>query len=143
MSSKRKAWIIGASTGIGAALSHELERMNWQIVRSARSKGDILIDVANDQSVIDAATKYQSTYGDFDVVVFMAGFWKQMSAKRFSLEVFKEHNDTNIVGMARCIEAVLPKMLEKNHGTFVGVASVAGFRGIGGSTAYGPTKAAQ
>ena len=55
MSSKRKAWIIGASTGIGAALADELERKNWQVTRSARSKGDILIDVANDQSVIDAA----------------------------------------------------------------------------------------
>ena len=140
---QRKAWIIGASTGIGAALADELEKNNWQVVRSARSKGDILIDVANDQSVTSAANKYQESYGDFDLVVFMAGFWKQMSAKRFSLEVFKEHNDTNIVGMARCIEAVLPKMLERNHGTFIGVASVAGFRGIGGSTAYGPTKAAQ
>jgi short-subunit dehydrogenase len=66
-----------------------------------------------------------------------------MSAKRFDLEVFKEHNNTNTVGLARCAAAVLPDMISKNSGTFVGVSSVAGFRGLPGSSGYGPSKAAQ
>ena len=66
-----------------------------------------------------------------------------MTAKHFDLDVYKMHNNTNTVGMARCAAAVLPKMIDKNFGTFVGVASVAGYRGMPGSSGYGPTKAAQ
>ena len=73
----------------------------------------------------------------------MAGFWQRMSAKQFDLEVFKEHNNTNNVGLARCVAAVLPKMINHNRGTFIGVSSVAGFRGLPGSSGYGPSKAAQ
>ena len=139
----RKAWIIGASTGIGAAVADELAAKGWDVVRSSRSQGEIRIDVSDDASVIDAANKYQEVHGNFDLVLVMAGFWKRMSAKQFDLEVFKEHNNTNNVGLARCVAAVLPKMINQNSGTLIGVSSVAGFRGLPGSSGYGPSKAAQ
>jgi short-subunit dehydrogenase len=139
----RKAWIIGASSGIGAAVADELDRIGWQVVRSSRSQGEIRIDISNDESVFEAAKKYQDQYGDFDLVLVMAGFWQRMTAKKFDLEVFKEHNNTNTVGLARCVAAVLPEMISQNRGTFVGVSSVAGFRGLPGSSGYGPSKAAQ
>ena len=140
---KRKAWIIGASTGIGAAVADELVAKGWDVVRSSRSQGEIRIDVSDDASVFSAAEKYQEAHGEFDLVLVMAGFWKRMSAKQFDLEVFKEHNNTNNVGLARCTAAVLPKMINENRGTFIGVSSVAGFRGLPGSSGYGPSKAAQ
>ena len=140
---KRKAWIIGASTGIGAAVADELNAKGWDVVRSSRSQGDIRIDVSDDASVVEAANKYEETYGAFDLVLVMAGFWKRMSAKQFDLEIFKEHNNTNNVGLARCVAAVLPKMIAQNSGTLIGVSSVAGFRGLPGSSGYGPSKAAQ
>ena len=140
---KRKAWIIGASTGIGAAVADELVAKGWDVVRSSRSQGEIRIDVSDDASVLNAAEKYQEAHGEFDLVLVMAGYWKRMSAKQFDLEVFKEHNNTNNVGLARCAAAVLPKMINHNRGTFIGVSSVAGFRGLPGSSGYGPSKAAQ
>ena len=140
---KRKAWIIGASTGIGAAVADELVAKGWDVVRSSRSQGEIRIDVSDDASVFSAAEKYQEAHGEFDLVLVMAGFWKRLSAKQFDLEVFKEHNNTNNVGLARCAAAVLPKMISQNRGTFIGVSSVAGFRGLPGSSGYGPSKAAQ
>ena len=139
----RKAWIIGASSGIGAAVADELAAKGWDVVRSSRSQGEIRIDVSDDVSVVDAANKYQEVHGNFDLVLVMAGFWKRMSAKQFDLEVFKEHNNTNNVGLARCVAAVLPKMINQNSGTLIGVSSVAGFRGLPGSSGYGPSKAAQ
>jgi short-subunit dehydrogenase len=139
----RKAWIIGASSGIGAAVADELERKGWKVARSSRSQGEIRIDVSDDASVSNAANQYQATHGDFDLVLVMAGFWKRMSAKEFNLDIFKEHNNTNTVGLARCAAAVLPSMISKNQGTFIGVSSVAGFRGLPGSSGYGPSKAAQ
>jgi short-subunit dehydrogenase len=139
----RKAWIIGASSGIGAAVADELQSKGWQVVRSSRSKGDLLIDIADDLSVEKAASEYQEQYGEFDLVLVMAGFWQRMSVQKFDLDVFKQHNNTNMVGLARCVAAVIPKMITKNSGTFVGVSSVAGFRGMPGSSGYGPSKAGQ
>jgi short-subunit dehydrogenase len=140
---KRKAWIIGASTGIGAAVADELTANGWDVVRSSRSQGEIRVDVSDDASVVEAANKYQTAHGAFDLVLVMAGFWQRMSAKQFDLEVFKEHNNTNNVGLARCVAAVLPKMIAQNSGTLIGVSSVAGFRGLPGASGYGPSKAAQ
>ncbi|MFM1758306.1 MAG: hypothetical protein RL193_883 [Actinomycetota bacterium] len=139
----RKAWIIGASSGIGAAVADELERSGWQVVRSSRSQGEIRIDVSDDLSVVNAAKEYESKYGAFDLVLVMAGFWQRMSAQQFDLNVFKEHNNTNTVGLARCAAAILPKMISADSGTFMGVSSVAGYRGMPGSSGYGPSKAAQ
>jgi short-subunit dehydrogenase len=139
----RKAWIIGASSGIGAAVADELESKGWSVTRSSRSQGEIRIDISNDDSVFEAARKYKEQHGEFDLVLVMAGYWQRMSAKKFDLEVFKEHNNTNTVGLARCAAAVLPEMISKDSGTFVGVSSVAGFRGLPGSSGYGPSKAAQ
>ena len=140
---KRKAWIIGASSGIGAAVADQLENKGWQVERSSRSQGEIRIDISDDASVTNAANSYLAKHGDFDLVLVMAGFWKRMSAKNFDLAVFKEHNNTNTVGLARCAAAILPKMIAKDAGTFIGVSSVAGFRGLPGSSGYGPSKAAQ
>lgn len=139
----RTAWIIGASSGIGAALATELENRNYKVIRSSRSSGDLFIDISDDDSVKSACNEYKKKYGDFDLVVVMAGFWKRMSANEFNLDIFKEHNNTNTVGLARCVAEILPNMIAKNSGTFVGVSSVAGFRGLPGSSGYGPSKAAQ
>ncbi len=140
---ERKAWVIGASSGIGEALANELAAKGCQVVRSARSGGDILIDIADDASVEKAAQEYLSKHGDFDFVIVMAGYWQRMTAKRFDLEICKTHTNTNLVGLARCAAAILPKMIAKDAGTFVGVSSVAGYRGMPGSSGYGPSKAAQ
>jgi short-subunit dehydrogenase len=86
---KRKAWVIGASTGIGAAVADELNAKGWDVVRSSRSQGDIRIDISSDASVVDSANKYQEAHGNFDLVLVMAGFWQRMSAKQFDLESFQ------------------------------------------------------
>jgi short-subunit dehydrogenase len=49
----------------------------------------------------------------------------------------------NLLGLNTLLGAVLPGMVERRHGHVVGVASVAGFRGLPGAEAYGATKAAQ
>lgn len=152
--SQRKAWVIGASSGIGADLANELRAAGCQVTISARNVEalnalaagtmEVLpIDIANDSSVAQAADSYLATHGQFDLVIVMAGYWKQMSAFDFDLEIFKVHNDTNVVGLARVIANVLPAMRAANTGTLVGVSSVAGYRGFPGSAGYGPSKAAQ
>ena len=72
-----------------------------------------------------------------------AGYWKQMDPQDWDTEVFDQHIRVNLAGMSNAIAAVLPGMLRRHHGVIAGIASVAGYRGLAGSEAYGATKAAQ
>lgn len=152
--SQRKAWVIGASSGIGADFARELNRLRCAVTISARnevalqdiaqnSMAVIPMDISDDESVSRATLKYLEDNNSFDFVIIMAGFWKQMGATDFNLEVFKQHNDVNVVGLARVIAATLPHMRAAASGTLVGVSSVAGYRGFPGSSGYGPSKAGQ
>jgi NAD(P)-dependent dehydrogenase (short-subunit alcohol dehydrogenase family) len=147
-------WIVGASSGIGAALARELLGRGCQVAISARdeaalrdvSGGRMLVvplDVTDAPSVASAAHEVAEVLGRVDVVVLAAGYWQQMSARDFDAAEFRRHVDVNLVGMATCLGEVIPLMLRQGGGTIVGVASVAGFRGLPGAEGYGATKAAQ
>jgi short-subunit dehydrogenase len=75
--------------------------------------------------------------------VLSAGYWKQMDPAHWDTDVFDQHIRVNLTGMSNAIAAVLPAMLQRRSGTIAGIASVAGYRGLAGSEAYGATKAAQ
>jgi short-subunit dehydrogenase len=66
-----------------------------------------------------------------------------MDPQDWDTEVFDQHIRVNLAGMSNSIAAVLPGMLRRHHGVIAGIASVAGYRGLAGSEAYGATKAAQ
>ena len=72
-----------------------------------------------------------------------AGYWKPMDPADWDTDVFDQHLRVNLTGMSNSIAAVLPGMLRRHHGVIAGIASVAGYRGLAGSEAYGATKAAQ
>ena len=125
---ERSAWIIGASSGIGESLADELERKGCRVVRSARSKGDILIDVADDQSVINAANEYQNKYGDFDIVVVMAGYWKRMTAKNFDFLLPIRCSITGILGRGHFIKLVAKLIFLKSQVILYSLGSFFGLK---------------
>ena len=84
----------------------------------------------------------RGTLGPLDLVVLNAGVWEPMSARNFSAAKAARSMAVNYLGVANGIEAVLPAMLERGQGHIAMVASVAGYRGLGPTAAYGPTKAA-
>ena len=148
------AWIVGASGGIGAAVARELARRGATVAISARrderlrevSGGDMLVvplDVTDAASVAAAALRVSEELGPIDLAVLSAGYWKQMDPANWDTEVFDQHIRVNLAGMSNSIAAVLPGMLRRRHGVIAGIASVAGYRGLAGSEAYGATKAAQ
>lgn len=100
-------------------------------------------DISDLASVNHAAESVRNAFGGLDIVIVVAGFWQQMSGQAFDFDVFAAHNDVNTLGLARCAAAVLPTMQQQARGNFVGVSSVAGYRGMPGSSGYGPSKAAQ
>ena len=149
-----RIWVVGASSGIGAELARELRRRGARIAVSARTASDlrevagdnmlvIPLDVTDHAAVAAAAKQVTSELGGIDVLVAAAGYWQRTTPGELDLDVFTTHVDVNLLGMAACISAVLPSMKARGSGSLVGVASVAGYRGIPGAEAYGATKAAQ
>ena len=148
------AWVVGGSSGIGAAVARELVLRGSAVAVSARRKqhlqdvaGEDMLaltaDVTDMCSVAAAAAQVQQDLGPIDLAVISAGYWKQMDPTDWDTEVFDRHVQVNLVGTSNTIAAVLPGMLRRRSGVIAGIASVAGYRGLAGAEAYGATKAAQ
>jgi len=152
--SGKVAWVIGGSSGIGAAVARELQSRGARVAISARrpdqlaevSDGamlEVAADVTDPASLTAAAARIRDELGPVDLAVLSAGYWKQMTASGWDTESFNQHVQVNLIGMSNCIAAVLPEMLARRRGVIAGVSSVAGYRGLLGSEAYGATKAGQ
>ncbi len=152
--SGKVAWVVGASSGIGAAVACELQSRGALVAISARrqdqldevSAGTMLAvaaDVTDAASMTAAASRIRDELGPIDLAVLSAGYWKQMSGNDWDTEVFNRHVQVNLIGMSNSIAAVLPEMLARHSGVIAGISSVAGYRGLSGSQAYGATKAGQ
>jgi short-subunit dehydrogenase len=150
----QRFWLVGASSGIGAALADELHARGARVAISARreeelhsvAKGRMVVaplDASDRDSVVAAAKLVSAELGGIDVVVWCAGFWKQFDAAAWDADVFAQHIQVNLLGLNNVLAEVVPTMVAAGRGQIVGVASVAGYRGLPGSEAYGATKAAQ
>ncbi|HZT47293.1 MAG TPA: SDR family NAD(P)-dependent oxidoreductase [Hyphomicrobiaceae bacterium] len=151
----RTAWITGASSGIGQALAIELARRGVKVAASARSAerlarlagaypgiAPLPLDVRDGAAMAQAARSVAGTLGSLDLVVLNAGIWEPMSARNFSAAKAARSMAVNYLGVVNGVEAVLPLMLERGEGHIAMMASVAGYRGLGPTAAYGPSKAA-
>ncbi len=152
--SGRTMWVVGASSGIGAALAKELVDRGARVAISARREDalDVVaagrmtvvpLDVTDRAALDAAAARIRHELGEIDTVIFNAGFWQRMDAIAWDRDLFARHVEVNLLGLNNCIGAVLPQMLRAGGGRIVSVASVAGYRGLAGAEAYGATKAAQ
>ncbi|RIJ78103.1 SDR family NAD(P)-dependent oxidoreductase [Nakamurella silvestris] len=149
-----RVWIIGASSGIGAALAQELLSRGAKVAISAR-RAELLeqvsagrmttvpVDVVDADSVVAAAQEVREALGGLDIAVLCAGTWEQITLAELDPESFARHLEVNVMGAVHGVAAVLPGMTAQGSGVIAIVASVAGYRGIPGSMAYGASKAAQ
>ena len=162
----KTVWLLGASTGIGRATASALHGLGAQVVVSARSAttlnafvaehpGAIVMPLdATDAASVRAAGAAIVAQVGLDVAVYCAGHYHDMSATQFDLADMVRHNQINYVGALHMLDAVLPHFLAQaqavkgkaGNSDHVGhislMGSVAGYRGLPKSLAYGPTKAA-
>ena len=157
----RHVWLIGASTGIGAALASQLHAAGAQVTVSARNSAQLAaftaahpgslaltLDVTDALAVTQAVAQAMSPIGAHhppDCVVYCAGHFHAMRADATDLSDWLRHDDVNYRGVLHVLAALLPQWLQKpatlpRHISLIG--SVAGYRGLPNSLAYGPTKAA-
>jgi len=150
----QRVWLIGASTGIGRALASQLHALGATVIVSARKMealqafadqhpGSIALplDVTDAQAVQTVARQVLSS-GLLDLVCYCAGHYRAMRATAIDLPDLLRHHDVNTVGALHVLAAVTPAMVARRQGHISLVSSVAGFRGLPQSLAYGPTKAA-
>jgi NAD(P)-dependent dehydrogenase (short-subunit alcohol dehydrogenase family) len=155
----RVAWLVGASSGIGRATAERLHAAGATVVVSARNAAAleaftrgreraeaIELDVTAPQAQSEAARRIVQRHGRIDLVMYCAGHYLAQRATAFDLEQMLRHQQVNVVGAYRMLDAVLPQLLDqaaRGHGAHLSlVASVAGYRGLPNALAYGPTKAA-
>ena len=150
----QRVWVIGASTGIGAAVARDLINAGARVALSARSRGRldaiaegtdaivVPLDVTDRAAVLAAATKVRDALGALDLVIVLAGTHSPMRADQFDRGKADQLLAVNLAGPLNCLEAVLPTLLAQRRGGIALVASVAGYRGLPQALIYGPSKAA-
>lgn len=152
----KRVWLVGASSGIGAALAAALKNRGAVLALSARRASaldDLLIDAApgslalaldvtDANAVEQAAQRLFNEWQGIDLVVWLAGTYAPMRAQSFDLTIARSTIEANIMGPLNGLAALLPRMITERRGGIALVSSVAGYRGLPKSLIYGPTKAA-
>ncbi|CAG9186172.1 SDR family NAD(P)-dependent oxidoreductase [Cupriavidus pinatubonensis] len=151
----KRVWLVGASSGIGAALAKALlAKGAWVAVSGRRTdallavieshpKGVVLtMDVRRPDDWKATHDALCEAWEGVDLVVFCAADYRPL--RPWQLEAREAHDtlETNVCGVYYGLSAVLPRMLSRRSGGLAIVASVAGYVGLPSATLYGPSKAA-
>lgn len=151
----KTAWITGASSGIGLELTRLMDARGVRVAASARSQDALTemaskggattaypLDVTDPAAVAACAHRIENDVGPIDLAVLSAGAWAIVDVDALDLTAVRRGIEVNYMGAIHVLDAVIPHMLERERGHIAIVASVAGYRGLPRSIAYGPTKAA-
>ena len=155
----KRIWLTGASMGIGRAVARELAQRGAvtiltargegkleEVRREAQSRGAKAIvapgDVTDLERMKEIVSEAESEIGGIDVLIANAGTHLPTNPESFDSAEYLGLMDLNFGGMLRCMEAVLPGMIERGSGRIVGVSSLAGLRGVPTAGAYSASKGA-
>jgi short-subunit dehydrogenase len=149
--------ITGASSGLGQALARHYLKLGFTVAMIAR-RGDLLqplgkefpgqslcypLDVRDSSSMQLAASDLMARVGIPDVVIANAGVSVgTLTEHSEDIEYIQQIMDTNVLGVAKTFQPFISPMRSAHKGTLVGIASIAGFRGLPGAGAYSASKAA-
>lgn len=151
----KRIWIVGASSGIGAALARQALASGARVALSAR-RVDALEQVARAHSdaliapfdVVcqpDWHAQYAricQAWGGVDLLLYCAAQYRPERSWEVQGDTAEASLRSNLGGAYRGIATVLPDMLADGHGGIALVASVAGYVGLPTASVYGPGKAA-
>ena len=149
--------ITGASGGLGAALARYYATRNATLGLVARRTTELenlaaefpgqcavhAADVRDSAALRDAAAGFIAKHGVPDIVIANAGVSiGTLTELAEDEQPFRDVFDINVIGMVNTFQPYIAAMRERGRGVLVGIASVAGYRGLPGSGAYSASKAA-
>ena len=152
-------FITGASSGIGLALARKYAQQGATLGLLGR-RADVLeqvrasldnterhttyaVDVCIESDLHAAARDFITQHGAPDIVIAAAGISTGTWTEHYEdLAQIRRIFETNVLAMASTFHPFIAPMKARGQGTLVGIASVAGIRGLAGSEAYCASKAA-
>lgn len=151
----QRVWIVGASSGIGAALARHLLDKGADVLLSARRETALQQvadghphaqvlghDVTDPASWHTCWTTLRAQNRLPDLIVFCAADYRPEQSWQLQHAQVRQTLDTNIAGVYFGLEVLLPDLMARQSGGIALVASVAGYVGLPGASVYGPSKAA-
>ena len=144
--------ITGCSSGIGRATAARLAKSgDWTVYATAR-KTDTLaeletfgcrplaLDVTDEDSMVAAVDLVSSESGTIDALVNNAGYSQSGASETLDLDVVRRQFETNVFGLLRLSQLVLPSMRAQRDGRIVNISSMGGKVVFPGGGAYHATK---
>jgi NAD(P)-dependent dehydrogenase (short-subunit alcohol dehydrogenase family) len=156
-SNQKVAVVTGSSSGIGFETSLTLARSGFLTYATMRNLGKgatiksvaaeeglpihvVQLNVTEERSINDAIHSIKSDVGKIDVLVNNAGYGLNGAFEDLAMEEIKAQYETNLFGVIRVTQAVLPIMRKQKSGIIVNISSGAGRFGYPGGSAYVSTK---
>jgi NAD(P)-dependent dehydrogenase (short-subunit alcohol dehydrogenase family) len=143
--------ITGCSSGIGRATAERLARSGWKVYATARRPETIAglrdagcetlaLDVTDEQSMRAAVDTVEGAEGAVGVLVNNAGYSQSGAIETVPLEAVRRQFETNVFGLVRLTQMVLPRMRAQRWGRIVNVGSMGGRLSFPGGGHYHATK---
>jgi short-subunit dehydrogenase len=152
-----RVFLTGASSGIGEALARHYAASGATLGLAARRREPLSglaaalpgehacypLDVGDAEALQAAAADFIARYGAPDIVIANAGISVgTLGDDAADLPAFHRVFQTNVMGMVQTFQPFIAAMKARGSGRLVGIASVAGIRGLPGAGAYSASKAA-
>ena len=157
---QQRAIVVGASSGIGAALVHQLAHAGYcvaalarreaklqelcQRVNTAVAKGTAIPYVHNVTNFEDIPNLFQKIVrdlGGLDLIIYVAGVQPPVALDEYSFEKDKKMVDINLVGAIGWLNQAAQRFERAGQGQMAGISSIAGDRGRVGAPVYNTSKA--
>jgi len=151
----QRVWLVGASSGIGAALAQTLLEAGAQVTISARRQEAlealaqhhphahvVAFDAGDAQAWPEAFERTLAAMGHVDLVVFGAARYDPTHSWELDLDQVQKSFDLNVVGVYRGVSLLVPYFLKRGMGGLAVIASISAYTGLPKAVIYVATKAA-
>jgi NAD(P)-dependent dehydrogenase (short-subunit alcohol dehydrogenase family) len=151
MSVSKAVLITGCSSGIGRATAERLSSVGWKVYATARDAGTIAslerdgcgllpLDVTDEDSMQSAVEEVERREGAVGVLVNNAGYSQSGAVEAVPMEKVRRQFETNVFGLARMCQLVLPGMRRQGYGRIVNLSSMGGKLTFPGAGYYHASK---
>src|SRR5918995_2140526 len=151
MNVSKAVLITGCSSGIGWTTAKHLSDVGWRVYATARNVEKIAplgesgcrllaLDVTDEESMRAAVEEVERAEGAVGALVNNAGYSQSGAVETVPLDDVRRQFDTNVFGLLRMCQLVLPGMRREGRGRIVNVSSMGGKLTFPGGGVYHATK---
>lgn len=151
----RRVWIVGASSGIGAALALALLVAGARVAISARGEEKLLalaadhpnaivvpFDASDEKAWEPAVERVSQTLGELDLVVLGAARYDPQHVWDLDMAQAKASYALNVLSVYQAVSLLTPRLLAQRRGAIAVIGSISSYTGLPRAIVYGATKAA-